>query len=98
MRPDWLETAARVWRNLPALRRHLRPTFELPDVRAVDAAGLDGGDRITRELLEQELANAVALERLDLDAWTVDPLEGPHVKALSLVRVQPTRTAREKPI
>lgn len=40
MRPDWLDTTKRVLRDLPQLRRHLRPTFHLPDVRAVDAGFL----------------------------------------------------------
>ncbi len=66
----------------PAARAEIRQRLAglRESLRAVPAAALDEGDRVTRSALEEALVGHVA--RLDagrisgLDAWTVDPLEG----------------------
>ncbi len=63
---------------------------------AVDAGLLDDADLLTRELLLQELDNRIAVLELGMDAWTVDPLEGPHIQILNLTAVQPIATRGER--
>lgn len=53
-------------------------------------------DQLTLMLLREELANGIALADIGLDEWTVDPLEGPHVRMLSVANVQPHDSARQR--
>jgi uncharacterized protein (DUF885 family) len=65
------------------------------------AAVLDGlelveSDRISLELLAQEIDAEIGRLDMDLDAWSVDPISGPHVEILELAKVQPTADARQR--
>jgi len=57
---------------------------------------LSGDDLLNTELLEQKLHNDIALAKMRLENWNVDPLEGPHIQILNLTQVQPVETARER--
>ncbi len=64
-------------------------------IARIDAASLTDRDRVTLAELRGCIDRDDALLSLDLDAWTVDPLEGPAVDALNLPSIQPIRTAAE---
>ncbi len=64
--------------------------------RAIREEELSEEDRITHELLLQELQKALGALESDIDQWTVDPLAGPHVQILNLTTIQPISTARER--
>ena len=57
-------------------------------LRSMDRTALGPEDLLTWELLDQEMEKELARITLDLGSWTVDPLEGPHIVALNLVKVQ----------
>jgi len=65
----------------------------LGELRTVPAEALDGADRVTRSALAEGLVGDIA--RLDagrisgLDAWSVDPLEGPPTVLLDIPAYQP---------
>jgi uncharacterized protein (DUF885 family) len=65
-------------------------------LRRVDRARLSKEDRLTAALMTTELENGITRVDLGFDEWTVDPLEGPHVKILNLAAIQPHRTERER--
>ncbi len=62
---------------------------------AIDAEALGPADRITRSALIDFLRFERDLVGSGLDAWAVDPLDGPQVAFLNLPSVQPVRTAEE---
>jgi uncharacterized protein (DUF885 family) len=62
----------------------------------IRAAELSAADRITHELLSQQLDDRLALLALGLEDWNVDSLEGPHVKMLNIAPVQPVATERQR--
>jgi uncharacterized protein (DUF885 family) len=64
-------------------------------VEQVDTPGLDPGDTITRSELLGEIERQAAALAHDLEAWTVDPLEGPAIQVLELESLQPIRTPDE---
>ncbi len=62
----------------------------------IDPAGLVPADRVTYDLLTQEIQDQIALLRLGLADWAVDPIGGPHVRMLNVAAVQPTATQRQR--
>jgi uncharacterized protein (DUF885 family) len=68
----------------------------LERLRLVELGTLAGGDRLTAELMRQELEKALARSQLGLEEWVVDPIEGPHVRILNLAGVQPHASERER--
>ena len=54
------------------------------EVEAIPARDLQGEDRITRSALLAQISRSVARLDANLEAWTVDPLDGPQVAALNL--------------
>ena len=64
--------------------------------RSLVDARLSARDRITLEMLVLEIEKELTRLDLDLGSWTVDPLEGPHLRLLDLCRYQPMGTARER--
>lgn len=65
-------------------------------LRNLEQKQLLGADALTAELLRAELENGLLLNELALEEWTVDPLEGPHVRILNLANVQPHASERER--
>jgi uncharacterized protein (DUF885 family) len=57
-------------------------------VEAVERRGLDGTELVTRSALIAQISSDVATLETGLEAWTVDPLEGPQVVALDLEAIQ----------
>ncbi len=80
----WKEERAR---ELGDLERRARPLV---------GRRLSSRDRITLDMLLQEVDKETTQLELDLESWNVDPLEGPHIRLLNLTQVQPTKTARER--
>lgn len=64
--------------------------------QSIRTEGLSEGDRLTLELLRQKLENDLALAKLDLDDWSVDPLSGPHITLLNIAQIQPHESFRER--
>ena len=62
----------------------------------VDQRLLGEGDRVTHELLAEELEKDLVAIDLDLGSFTVDPLGGLHVAFLNLAHAQPQRTPRDR--
>jgi len=82
-------------RNKRAERRgqllgYVRAANAIPEHR------LTSEDLLTRELFVHELERSIALIDLGLEEWSVDPLEGPHMKILSIAQVQPVRSERDR--
>ncbi|NOT29502.1 MAG: DUF885 domain-containing protein [Planctomycetes bacterium] len=65
-------------------------------LRVLELRELLGADALTAELLRAELENGLLQNELALEEWTVDPLEGPHVRILNLANVQPYASERER--
>lgn len=65
------------------------------EVEAIDPAGLPSAERVTRSaLLAQVLADIAQLEA-NVEAWSVDPLEGPQIAALNLAAQHPVATVEQ---
>src|SRR5262245_38800170 len=62
----------------------------------VERGTLTDEDRMTAELLHQKLADEIERVDLNLEEWSVDPIEGPHVQMLNVAGVQPYQTERER--
>jgi len=62
---------------------------------AIDPAGLPPADRITHSALRDFLGFELDLVEAGLDAWMVDPLDGPQVTYLNVPSFQPVRTVAE---
>src|SRR5262245_18328988 len=65
-------------------------------LRRIQLETLYGEDPLTAQLLRFELENGIALADLGLEEWSVDPLEGPHIRLLNLAAVQPHQTERQR--
>ena len=63
--------------------------------REIDAADLDAADRVTHAALLDFLDAELDLAAAGLDAWSVDPLDGPQVSFLNVPSFQPVRTIEE---
>lgn len=53
-------------------------------------------DELTAELLRQKLDVEIAHVDLGLELWSVDPLEGPHLRILNVASVQPCASERQR--
>jgi uncharacterized protein (DUF885 family) len=63
--------------------------------RAIDPAGLSAADRVTHAALLEFVAIELDLIEAGMDAWSVDPLDGPQVAYLNVPSFQPVRTVAE---
>lgn len=59
---------------------------------AIDPEALREADRLTRSVLIEALDAETAIRRSGTVAWTVDPLQGPHIAFMSLPPLQPITT------
>jgi uncharacterized protein (DUF885 family) len=82
----------------PSGRRSRREALEdlARRAAALPALRLPPGELESLELLRGELDGRLALAGAELDLFTVDPLEGPHLRAFSLAPDQPTHTAVQR--
>jgi uncharacterized protein (DUF885 family) len=62
---------------------------------AVDAAALPAADRVTRSALIDFLGYERDLVESGMEAWAVDPLDGPQVGFLNIPSFQPVKTTDE---
>ena len=67
----------------------------LERARAIDPASLPAADRVTHAALLDFLAGELDLTAAGVDAWGVDPLDGPQVSYLNVPSFQPVRTIAE---
>ena len=65
------------------------------DVRAIDPATLAEADRVTHAALLEFLRLELDGLEAGLDAWNVDPLDGPQVDFLNIPSFQPIRSVEE---
>ena len=63
--------------------------------RAIDPTGLSAADRVTHAALLDFMAIELDLIEAGMDAWSVDPLDGPQVAYLNVPSFQPVRTVAE---
>jgi uncharacterized protein (DUF885 family) len=63
---------------------------------ALESELLEREDELTAELLRQKLEDEIAHVDLELELWSVDPLEGPHLVILNVASVQPHASARQR--
>jgi uncharacterized protein (DUF885 family) len=63
---------------------------------AIDAGALQPSDRVTLELLVEELQRALIFHDAQLHEWLVDPRGAPHIELQNLVQDQPAGTAAER--
>jgi uncharacterized protein (DUF885 family) len=63
--------------------------------RAIDPTGLSAADRVTHAALLDFMAIELDLIEAGIDAWSVDPLDGPQVAYLNVPSFQPIRTVAE---
>jgi uncharacterized protein (DUF885 family) len=63
--------------------------------RSIDPAGLTEADRVTRTALIDFLGYEHDLVSSGMEAWSVDPLDGPQVTFLNIPSFQPLRTTDE---
>ena len=61
----------------------------------MDAGALDIEDRITRSALIAQIRTDQAFLDVDLGAWSVDPLGGPHIAVLNMEALQPAATPEQ---
>jgi len=79
-----------------ALAAHAaRLTGWLRRAEAIEPAGLPAGERVTHSALLDFLRFELDLIEAGLDAWAVDPLDGPQVAYLNVPSFQPVRTEAE---
>ena len=77
-------------RSPAAIEGHLRGLAELGSrTAAIDPAGLADADRVTHSALVDQIGRDAAELEAGMEAWTVDPLEGPQIAALDLEAIQP---------
>ncbi|HTC85964.1 MAG TPA: DUF885 family protein, partial [Candidatus Acidoferrum sp.] len=70
-------------------RERLRLLDIATRAEAIPEADLRPADRVTRGALIAEAAGGAAVNALDLEAWTVDPLEGWHIQLQNISSYQP---------
>jgi len=82
----------------PTGRRRARENLQALSARAaaLDASALPPDEGETLELLRDELAGRLIALDSGLQLWSVDPLEGPHVRIFSLAPDQPTGTPAQR--
>jgi uncharacterized protein (DUF885 family) len=62
---------------------------------AIDQAGLSAADRVTRSALIDFVGYEADLVAAGMEAWAVDPLDGPQVGFLNIPSFQPVRSTDE---
>jgi uncharacterized protein (DUF885 family) len=62
---------------------------------AIDPAGLSAADRVTRSALIDFVGYEADLVAAGMEAWAVDPLDGPQVGFLNIPSFQPVRSTDE---
>jgi uncharacterized protein (DUF885 family) len=62
---------------------------------AIDPAALSDAERVTRSALIDFLGYSVDLDAAGIEAWAVDPLDGPQVVFLNIASFQPVGTTHE---
>jgi uncharacterized protein (DUF885 family) len=67
----------------------------LAQAEAIEPVPLAPADRVTRSALVDFLRFELDLVESGVDAWSVDPLDGPQVAYLNVPSFQPVRTAAE---
>ena len=67
----------------------------LDGARAIDPAGLDGRDRVTRSMLIEEAEGQLGALRTQVDEWSLNPIDGPQSWLIDLVDYQPITTVEE---
>ena len=76
-----------------------REAAELADLsaraNAIDPSGLSAGDRVTRSALIDFLGYERDLVESGMEAWGVDPLDGPQIGFLNIPSFQPVHTTDE---
>jgi len=72
-----------------------RLTGLLARATAIDPTGLADEDRVTHSTLVDFLGYELEFVAAGLDAWSVDPLEGPQVAYLNVPSFQPVRSIDE---
>ncbi|HEX4898875.1 MAG TPA: DUF885 domain-containing protein, partial [Candidatus Limnocylindrales bacterium] len=72
---------------------HLETTLDR--ARAIDAAGLDRRERVTRSMLIEEVEGQLGALRTRVDEWSLNPIEGPQSWLIDLVDYQPITTVAE---
>jgi uncharacterized protein (DUF885 family) len=72
-----------------------RLTEWLRRAEAIEPASLPAGERVTHSASLDFLRFELDLIEAGLDAWAVDPLDGPQVTYLNVPSFQPVRTAAE---
>ena len=72
-----------------------RLTAFAAEAEAIDTRILDGEDRITRSALLAQIRTDLAFLDVDLGAWSVDPLGGPHIAVLNMESLQPAATLEQ---
>ena len=94
MRATWLGEPTRHG-DLPRLTRGARAQNEellrrlITREELLDAPQLSRSDQLTRELLRFQLEQAATEHELDLEEWTLDPLDGPWAELLALASHAP---------
>jgi uncharacterized protein (DUF885 family) len=63
--------------------------------RAIDEARLSPSERVTRQMLLDEVEGQALAQRTRVDEWTVDPLQGPAMRLLDLVDYHTIRTPQD---
>ena len=64
-------------------------------VEAIEPASLSAADRVSRAALGDFLSYELDLAEAGIDAWMVDPLDGPQVAYLNVPSFQPVRTVAD---
>ena len=62
---------------------------------AIDRAALSAAEQVTRSALIDFLGYALDLDWAGIEAWAVDPLDGPQVAFLNIASFQPVHSADE---
>jgi uncharacterized protein (DUF885 family) len=63
--------------------------------RAIDDGDLSAAERVTRQMLLDEVEGRVLANRTRVEEWTVDPLQGPAMRLLDLVDYHTLRTPED---
>jgi uncharacterized protein (DUF885 family) len=67
----------------------------LDGARAIDPAGLDGRERVTRSMLIEEVGGQLGALRTRVDEWSLNAIDGPQSWLIDLVDYQPITTVAE---
>jgi uncharacterized protein (DUF885 family) len=65
-------------------------------LRVIGLTPLYGGDPLTANLLHAWIEGELEHLTLGLEDWSVDPIEGPHIRIFNLANIQPHANARQR--